>query len=81
VAGCQNSAPFAALCNSLIEVTVAEAMVLIRDHGPADLAAPRISGPDAFASGCKAYTRMGTVVTTYTAGGYDCVTTQAVFLP
>ncbi|HEU0073004.1 MAG TPA: hypothetical protein VFS30_03265 [Dehalococcoidia bacterium] len=81
VAGCQNSAPFNVLCNSLIEVTVAEAMVLIRDHGPADLVAPRVYGPDAFASGCKAYTQMGAVVSVYSDTGYDCYTTQSVFLP
>lgn len=81
VAGCQNSPPFNAVCNSLIEVTVAEAMVLIRDHGPADLAAPRVFGPDAFASGCTDYRQLGTVVTTYSETGYDCFITQAVLLP
>jgi hypothetical protein len=81
VAGCQNSAPFATLCNSLIEVTVAEAMVLIRDNGPADLVAPRVLGPDAFASGCKDYKQMGAVVALYDEAGYNCFFTQAVFLP
>jgi hypothetical protein len=79
-AGCQNSAPFASLCNSLIEVTVAEAMVLIRDQGPAT-GTTRIASPDAFASGCKDYTQLGAVVAVYDEAGYDCFFTQAVFLP
>lgn len=80
VAGCQNSAPFSSLCNSLIEVAVAKSMVLIRDQGPATSTA-RIAAPDAFASGCKDFTQIGSVVAVYDASGYDCFFTQAVFLP
>jgi hypothetical protein len=78
--GCQNSLPFKSLCNPVIDAAVIEATVFIRDHGPAT-EEPLPAVTDLFSYGCKAYTRNGEVVVTYSETGYDCANVQSWHLP
>jgi hypothetical protein len=80
VIGCQNSAPYAALCEPLIDAATAEATVFLLDHGAATDGAPPLA-TDAFSAGCKTYTRLGTVVATYAETGFDCFGAQIIHLP
>jgi hypothetical protein len=79
-AGCQTSAPFKSLCNPFDDASVAEAIVFIRDHGPAT-DEPLPAAKDLFSYGCKAYTRNGEAVVTYSETGYDCFNVQSWYLP
>jgi hypothetical protein len=80
VVGCQNSAPYKALCNPLIDAAVAEATVFLHDHGPA-VDGPPVAAVDAFAAGCKSYKRLDAVVAAYGETGFDCFSPQSVHLP
>lgn len=80
VTGCPMSAPYAALCEELIDAAIAEATILVHDHGPIAPTGP-LSVTDAFARGCKNYKRLDTVVATYAATGYECFSPQTVHLP
>jgi hypothetical protein len=79
VVGCQDSAPYKALCNPLIDAAVAEATVFLQDHGPA-LDEPPVAAASAFAAGCKSYKRLDVIVT-YGNIGFDCFSSQSVHLP
>ncbi len=80
VGGCQTSVPYVALCEELIDAAIAEATILVHDHGPIAPTDPMVAA-EAFASGCKNYKRLDTVVATYAATGYECFSPQTVYLP
>lgn len=80
VIGCQTVAPYDALCNPLVDAAVAEATILVLDHGPADSTSLQ-PVTEAFSEGCKTYKRFDTVVVSYAETGFDCFTPQTVHLP
>jgi hypothetical protein len=79
VNGCQTDGPYA-ICDVLRDASVAEAMILINDQGPAT-GAPLAPAAEAFSDGCKSYSQGGVVVATFGDTGFDCFTAQTVFLP
>jgi hypothetical protein len=75
VNGCQTVAPFANLCNPLLDAATAEAMVFLHDQGPA-VPGAAFNVATAFASGCKDYRVFDTVAVEYNLGDYECFSPQ-----
>jgi hypothetical protein len=80
VNGCQTAGPYEAFCNPLIDAAVAEATVILEDHGPA-VDGLTVLPQDALGAGCKSYMRFDTVVATYGETGFDCFSPMSIFLP
>jgi len=80
VVGCQSVGPYKGICTPLTDASVAQAMVVLHDHGPAT-GAPLPPATEMFSAGCKTYSRLGVVVVTYAGTGFDCFSPQSVFLP
>lgn len=79
VNGCQTVAPFAGLCNPLLDAATAEAIVFLHDHGPA-VSGASFDVASAFAQGCKSYKVFDTVVSEYNLGDFECFSAQAIDL-
>jgi hypothetical protein len=80
VIACLSVQPYASLCEPMLDAATAEATLFINDHGPATDEPPP-PATEAFAAGCKTYTRLGAAVATYGPVGFDCFTAQEVHLP
>jgi hypothetical protein len=80
VGGCQTVGPYASLCKPMLDAAIAEATILLVDHGPAENVGPFVAA-EAFSIGCKSYVRFDTVVTSYGTTGFDCFSPQAIYLP
>ncbi len=81
ITGCQASLPYSKLCVPLTDAAIAEATILVHDHGPATAVSGPILVSEMFSNGCKSYKRLDTVVATYADSGYDCFSPQSVHLP